>query len=132
MSGGQVDPKIVLLWVGTSTKIVCFIAMLNGDQFSFSSHAVHGDVIIHDNSSTVERQASLLNDPPLLPQDSEAMFIERHSCICIGQIYYRVPRRLPTKASCQCRGYEKAIPRFAEDDGKAKHPDFAGFAYPGP
>ncbi|KIL62080.1 hypothetical protein M378DRAFT_809052 [Amanita muscaria Koide BX008] len=52
--------------------------MLHQDQFSYSAHAVHGDAIINDNPSTVERHASLLNAPPLLPQDSEATFIERH------------------------------------------------------
>ncbi|KIL55924.1 hypothetical protein M378DRAFT_28467 [Amanita muscaria Koide BX008] len=52
--------------------------MLNRDQFSYSAHAVHGDVIINDNPSTVELKASWLNNPPLLPHGSEATLIERH------------------------------------------------------
>ncbi|KIL62035.1 hypothetical protein M378DRAFT_807819 [Amanita muscaria Koide BX008] len=52
--------------------------MLNRDQSAHSAaHAMYGDVIAHDDAPTIEDQASLLNDPFLLPP--EASFLERSS-----------------------------------------------------
>ncbi|KAM6494010.1 hypothetical protein JOM56_010371 [Amanita muscaria] len=46
-------------------------------SFSRSAHAEYEDIIAHQNSSIIEGQASLLNDPHLLPQ--KATYVERQA-----------------------------------------------------